>query len=56
MREVDMCGLPYVRNGDVTDCRLHFNHSLDCEQANRQAFLESLRTRQWQAHTEGPWL
>lgn len=55
MRDVDQCGLPYVRNGDITDCRLRFNHDNDCEQANHAAFIASLHERTRQALND-PWL
>lgn len=48
MPDPDACGLTYVYNGDVKDCRLRFNHDEDCVDANR-AFRESLVARSWYA-------
>jgi hypothetical protein len=55
MREQDRCGLPYVRYGDIRECRLHFNHGGDCPDAN--AFQDGLEVRTQAAHDfDGPWL
>lgn len=58
MRTTEHCGMSYIRNGDVTECRLPYNHPDDCSDANHTAFWSSLRDRQaaqWEAQ-QGPWI
>jgi len=55
MRTTEHCGMSYVRNGDIAECRLPTGHPHTCPDANHDAFIAGLHARTIAAQNEA-WL